>query len=65
MAKKRKSCASQGTRKKIGGKVYALKHRSSSKTTASRKAKKYREGGKSKMARVVKDGCGYAVYTRG
>jgi hypothetical protein len=62
---KAKKCATKGARKSIGGKVFSLAHRSSSKASATRKAKKHREAGKSKMARVVKDGCGYAVYTRG
>lgn len=61
----KKKCASSGSKRKLGGKVFSLKSRSSSKMSAKRAAKKHRESGKSKMARVVKDSCGYAVYTRG
>ena len=67
MAKKKAKakCPSKGSTKTIGGKRFSLKQRSTSKSAAKKAAKAHRAKGKNKNARVVKDGCGYAVYTRG
>ncbi len=60
-----KKCASVGSKKKIGDKTYTLKARRKSKTEAKKLAESHRKKGKGKLARVVKDGCGYCIMTRG
>lgn len=51
--------------KKLGGKVYKKKSCHTSKTAATKAAKTHRAKGKKARARVVKNGSGYCVYTRG
>ena len=57
------SCPKTGSKRKFNKKTYTLKSTSSSKTAAKKTAANLRAKGKS--ARVVKNSCGHAVYTRG